>query len=401
MSFLDGGSVSTGMAGLSLRLGWLLCGAMSLHTYSALVRSPERPILDPHPARPSALLSYLLLRTAREQAGLPLAAAVVTWPVLAAGHSEAWLLGVAVVAGGWLVGLLVGFPIHLASVWAAESPALAGVLEALRGDNPRLQAALIYAPGFVLALGGTAVYFSAEGMRLVLEGNSALAWLLGVPVVLGALAWLAVPALAHRYHFRTTLLLGEIDAMYAGLEDPEDAQWVYLQWTLRGIPGGLHPTLLRELRHGWRGVRGWITGAWGAGLLAGLVAWTDSPLGLARALGVGGAALVIFGGVALRLAVRDPLWLDTWLEVPARTRVLSRWIAVSGWLQGVVLPPVAALAIRQGLGPGLTLLGLLEGLALSLALGATLSSSWRARGWLAYLPAALLAWAGVVGGIAA
>ena len=69
LSFLELPEPWLGGMGFALRLGWLCCAAMALRTYSALVRSPERTILDAHPADPAMLLRYLSLRCGYE--GLP------------------------------------------------------------------------------------------------------------------------------------------------------------------------------------------------------------------------------------------------------------------------------------------------------------------------------------------
>ena len=52
MGFLAEGRIAEGSVALGLRVGGALCGAMVLATYTALVRGPERAILDPHPAEP-------------------------------------------------------------------------------------------------------------------------------------------------------------------------------------------------------------------------------------------------------------------------------------------------------------------------------------------------------------
>ena len=78
--------------------------------------------------------------------------AALCWPLWSAGP-EIYLTAVGLAAGGWGAGLLMGFPVHLGAVWAAESPGLAGLFNLIRGQNPQLQAALLYAPGAALALG--------------------------------------------------------------------------------------------------------------------------------------------------------------------------------------------------------------------------------------------------------
>ncbi|MBK9369060.1 MAG: hypothetical protein IPN01_22625 [Deltaproteobacteria bacterium] len=199
MGFLDRpDGVIDGVIGLGVRLALLCNGAMALRTYTALVRGEERPILDPHPADVPALVRYLVRRVAWEGLIWPLGVAALCWPLWSAGP-EIYLTAVGLAAGGWGAGLLMGFPVHLGAVWAAESPGLAGLFNLIRGQNPQLQAALLYAPGAALALGAVGVGAAATGARLGLSGQSAGWLLLLTPWVLGAVAFgLTRPALSDR-----------------------------------------------------------------------------------------------------------------------------------------------------------------------------------------------------------
>ena len=218
LAFLEAGVVPVGMQGISLRLGALVAGAMALHTYTALVRGPDRAVLDPHPVQPRLLLSALALRTARERVYLPMMGAILLLPVGLEGHWLAWVLGSVVVLGAWLCALGVGFAVHLGGVWAAMSPELAGVMNLVRGSNPRMQAALIYAPGVALAVVGVAVGMAASGASGVLSGWSPGYAFLAIPPVVGLLGWLVALPLAEAWYVRTTALLSEIDAQWADLE---------------------------------------------------------------------------------------------------------------------------------------------------------------------------------------
>lgn len=386
--------LAEGVAGVGLRLGMVLCGAMSIFTYSALVRGEDRPILDPHPADPPALLRYLLLRTAIERAGLPIAAALILLPMALHGEVAGWLFASAVAAGGWAVGLLGGFPVHLGSVWAAESPALAWILELIRGHNPRMQAALIYAPGVALALGGGAVYGASLGAQAVMSGQPAAALALLSPLVVGLGLWSFIGRLSP-YHYRATVILSEVDGAWAAQEDPEEARRVYLEWATRWMPPSLRALLLRELRHGWRGLRTFITGAWALGVLAALPVWAEKAAGGARGVMLAGAAMLVVGAVAPRLAAEDPAWLESALPILPRRVVMARFFAVFGWLQGAIVPLVLALAIRAGWASALPAWGTVELFAVGCAaLGAGLSPL-RGRGLPLYLLLGLLAWAGL------
>jgi len=396
MGFLERpGLLALGVEALGLRVGLVLCGAMVLASYTALVRGPERAILDPHPADEGALLRYLGLRTAFERIGWVLAAAVVLAPVALAGEWLAWALLVWIAASGWLLGLAIGFPVHLGSVWAAESPGLSGVLNLIRGNNPTLQAALIYGPGVAFAAGGFGVWAACRGAGLVLGGDLlGIAWLIA-PIGLAVFASIPVAGLARAYHVKTTLLLAEIDAAYAGVEDPEEERRVYLEWAVRFAPTGLRVELLKELRHGWRALRSWVLGAaWGAGLLGALSGWSSEAVAGDRTRLVAGAGLVLVGIVGVRLAMTDPLWLDQAIPHQTGRRLAARWAALFGWMQPVVLLPAVTLVVRQGT-VGVELALWLEALAGAIALAASLASPLRARGLPTYLFAALLLWAGV------
>ncbi len=218
LGFLDAGVIPVGLQGISLRLGALVAAAMALHTYTDLVRGPDRPVLDPHPVQPRLLLSAIAARTARERLYLPVMGSILLLPVGLAGHWLAWALGSAVVAGAWVAALGVGFAVHLGGVWAAMSPELAGLMNLVRGNNPRMQAALIYAPGVALAVVGVAVGMAASGAGGVLMGWTPGYALLAVPPAVGVMGWLVARPLADAWYVRATALLSEIDAQWAGLE---------------------------------------------------------------------------------------------------------------------------------------------------------------------------------------
>jgi hypothetical protein len=395
LSFLDRPDrIGPGIAAFSLRLGWFCCAAMSLMTYSALVRGKERAVLDPHPGDPVLLLRYLIIRCGVEQFGLLICAIAMLWPVAWAGHFMAFTAGAVVVTVGWFMGLLVGFPVHLGAVWAAESKSLAGLMNALRGGNPRLQAALIYAPGFVLAMGGLGVWSASVWAELWLEPHGSAIWFWWImPVSLAILSLGLTGPLARGFHYRTTALLSEIDSYYARLEDPEEAQAVYLQWAVRVFPASWKPYLVQDLRHGWRSLRSWITGAWGLGLLVAFSVPAVEEHAFVTSLALAGGAMLLAGGVGVRLAVTDPEWLDCTLPFKTALRLRARFVVVALWLQGLVLLPTLGLGLRHGLSSAVLLFALLEAFALTLAILATGAGQWRSAGWAAYIPTALVLWA--------
>ena len=135
---------------------------------------------------------------------------------------------VGVLFAAWLGGLGVGFMVHLGGVWAAFSPRFAALLDAVRGDNPRMQAALIYAPGVALLVVGLGVEFAAIGLGLALTGWSVgWAWV-AIPAAVGAAAFATVGPLAERFYVRASLLLAEVDGAW-GQAQTELAESVYLE----------------------------------------------------------------------------------------------------------------------------------------------------------------------------
>ena len=397
LGFLSVGVMPLGVEAVTFRLGALIAAAMALHTYSDLVRGADRPVLDPHPVQPRPLLVALAARTARERVYLPLMAAAMLSPIgWMGGDWRAWAGASAVALGAWLCALGVGYAVHLGALWAALSPGLSGLLEAIRGANPRMQAALIYAPGVALAAVGTAVGMAASGLAGALGGWTPGWAFLALPPLVGAAAWAAVPALADRYYVRATAILTEIDAQWAGAEEAEEASRVYLDW----LAGADRPELLRALRHGWRRLRSWPLGGWGIGALAALAGWSDDPEGAARAMALAGAGALLMTAIPTRMAEGDPPWLDRALGIsPARVAGARAGVA---WLyaQGAILPPLLTLGLRQGGAAAALLLAVGEGLALlGAAGGAAAAMRLRGRGVWVYGPLALLTWATVVGSV--
>ena len=109
--------------------------------------------------------------------------------------------------------------------------------------------------------------------------------------------------------------------------------------------------------------------------------------------------MVLLGGVGVRLATTNPKWLDLWLDVPPRLLYPARFWAILCWLQAIVLPAALALTMRQGASRGVGLGMALELLAFLLAVLGTGCGRVRVRGWLYYLPPALLAWGSLLAGL--
>lgn len=394
LGFLDGPVapelIAAGTDAIAFRMGALVAAAMSLHTYSDLVRGPDREVLDVHPVQARLLLAAIAARTARQRLYLPVMCAIVMSPLAIAGHLHAWLGTVGVIVGAYLCSLGVGFTVHMAAVWAAFSPTLAVVLDLLRGDNPRMQAALIYAPGVVLAVAGVALALASGGVAAGLQGWPwGWAFLL-LPPALGLAGAVVAGPLSERTYVRASALLAEIDAAWAGVDEGDEERRVYLEWLAEG-----RPELLRALRQGWRRLRTWPMGAWGLGFVGVFAGWSASPGAPASVVAVAGAAVVLVSAVPTRLAEGDPPWLDDALGVDQGRVLLVRWSVGALYAQGAIVPPIAALVVRQG-GVALMPLLLLEILALVAPLVAALvARRLRGRGAWVYAPLAVLAWAAV------
>src|SRR6185436_12370889 len=118
LGFLQGPPrIADGIEAIAFRLGVVMAAAMSLHTYAALVRSPDRAVLDPHPVLARALLASVSIETLRERAYLPLMGALVLLPIGLAGFWAAWVGTALLGIGTWFGALGVGFAIHLGAVW--------------------------------------------------------------------------------------------------------------------------------------------------------------------------------------------------------------------------------------------------------------------------------------------
>ncbi|MFH1468102.1 MAG: hypothetical protein ABIO70_27190 [Pseudomonadota bacterium] len=382
---------AAGLGGLGLRLGLVLCGLGILMVHERVVRGPERAVLDPHPVAPRPLVAALGPRMLMATSGVLLGVLALLAPLALAGELRAVALTLPVIVGAWGCGVSLGFLAQLGAVWAARSPALASLLELLRGTTPPMQAALIWAPGLAIAAGGGVLVLADRGLERALLGDASGYPLLAAPLALAGLAWLPVPALAERTWYSATTLLAEIDAAWAAVENPQEERHVYLEWVLRWAPSALRPHLLRTLRAGWRARRGWITGAWGVGLLAAIAGWTDAPEAASRAMLVAAAGVALVGALGILLETADPPWLTASLGVPPAPRAIARGLATLGYLQGAILPPFLAVLFRRGV-EAFALLGVLEALALAVAAAAAALGLARRRAWFAYPPLALALW---------
>lgn len=381
-----------GYATLMSRVGICTAAALSLSAYDAVIRGPDRGVVDHHPLLGEAWLRSVLLRLVRERLPWLAAGWIALVPLLP--HVQAFLLGGVAVAGAWAAGIGVGIGVNVAAPGVGANPKYAPIFDALRGANPRLHAALLYAPGVALAGSGLATLAGTWGAARLIEGGWDGALGLACAPVASFAGWRL--ALRHtRSLAGTTAILGEIDAAWAAVDTVNEARTVYLEWTVRLVPDALRLALRKELRHLSRGHRAWVTGSWGIGLLVAVAAWTSAHTGAARYGMVGGAGIVAVAYAGVRLGAGDPDWLR--LTLPVQFGRTARWLALILALQPVILPGAVTLGLRQGAAFVLPLCQL-EGLAVGLALAGVLAGrALRHRGALLYAPVAVVAWAGVVG----
>lgn len=363
-------------AGLLGRLGLLLAAGLTLGTYDIVVRGPDRAVLDLHPLLPGPWFAARVSESARERLPWLLAALGALWPL---GDARAIALGASVLAGSWFAGLGVGIGVNLAAPGVGLDPRWAGALDAIRGVNPRLQAALLYAPGTALGIAGFGVLGGAAGLAASLHG--ALSPLLLAPWAFGA-AGLVLGARNAPAAARLPALLGEIDAAHALADAPDEAHRVYLEWGVRFLPAPLRAHVLRELRHVWRAHRGWATGAWALAALAAFAGWSGQgwvSLGL----------VAVVGALGARLTRTDAVWIADSLGIPAGRVRAARVTAVAGVASPVVLAGGLTACTQRGAA------GALELAVLALAAAGLAYAAVRAG--RSYAPLAIL----LVGGAAA
>lgn len=380
---------AAGMAQVLVRAGVVIVGWLAVDVYTALIRGPDRPVLAALPVDEPQVVRYELVRVAAERWWILPVAAVLSVPVAVGGAPGLWGLGLVVLLGAWAMGLVVSAAVHLLAVDVAESPRWEGLLDLLRGHNPRAQAAFLYAPGAVLLSCGLVVGQAARGAADVATGDPRGWWWLALPVPIVAAAWAALGRWARGGWFRASAVVSEIDARYAALADREEALRVYLDWTVRWLPPAARIWALRDLRHGWRGRRPWITGAWLFAAASFVAGWTAAPEGPARAgvVAVGGVWAVASLGVLLE---RDePEFLRVWLPSGGLPAVAARAWALAGWATPCVLGAVASVAVRRGLQAAAAVAGVGVG-SLAAAVLVALACGRSPRGMLWYAPVAVV-----------
>jgi hypothetical protein len=393
LGFLDApvATYAESVAQIVLRVQIVVVAWIALDVYGAVVRGQDRDVLSLLPVDAARVVRASLLSIAVARWWLVPAAAIVLVPLAATGEAGAvgiWLAAVVAIVAAYAGSLLVSAPVFLLAVFVAEDPRFAGLLDLVRGHNPRAQAAFLYAPGVVL-LGVGALLIPSAGAVPFASGSPAAAFSLLAPVVPGIVAVWFLPDLARRAWHRASLVVAEIDARYAALADPEEARRVYLDWIVRWLPVDIGRWALADLRHGWRARRTLVSGAWFVALLAFAAGWTSDPEGPSRVLVVVvlGTFLVAANGVLL--ARDEPRFLQVWLPRGAAGAV-ARCLVLLFWVAPIPFLGALSSALRASSGDAGTVL--LAGLATAApAVGlAFVCGQWRDQGLVLYAPTAAI-----------
>ncbi|MCA9489796.1 MAG: hypothetical protein KC621_07725, partial [Myxococcales bacterium] len=305
--------VALGLTEVVFRADIVVLSIVMLDLYERIVRGRDRQVLEIWPVRPEGVVRAAMVASLASRVGLMLAGAVVLSPVLLEAGPAPWLACLGSLLCTLLLGTTAGGAGHLLAVHVARSDRLGPVLDLVRGNNPRAQAAFIYAPGMVLLVVGLLLRLSAMGVGLVPTDPIVGGLLVAAPLPGALLAWPAVAPLARSAWFQASAVLSEIDARYATHEDPEEARRVYLEWLVRFVPEQVRLYALDDLRHGWR-ARPTLIAVGGLLALLGIAAaWTTDPAGPWRAavVAVGAGFAVAANGVLLD--VDEPELMRVWL----------------------------------------------------------------------------------------
>jgi hypothetical protein len=392
LGFLDGplSEWPAGIQGILFRLGLVLVGAVSIRVYSSLIRGTERSVLASLPVDPAQVSRFQLRVVLVETISWIGVVGIILGPIALRGYWGLWLLCVCSLGGMWFMSVMVSGAVHLWVAGVADSPSWGNILDLIRGANPRAQAAFIYAPGVILMLLGFFAAGVSYGVPMLWSGKLlGIPWLV-LPFLAGILALWRIPGPARRNWYQASAVIADIDARYGALQDQEEVLRVYMDWAVRFLPPSSQRWALKDLRHGWRARRGWISATWLIGL-AGLVSgWTASGEGAERVLTVIGLGIAAVGFVAVVLARDEPAYLERWLGNGGGVASLSRMFVIVMWLQVAIWPGVFAVCIRSGLTDGIQVVVLGEILTVFYAL--TGVGCARAKGWgmVAYFSSSML-----------
>ena len=343
LEFLDTGANATALRGLWLRGGLLVLSMVGFRVHSTVLRGRSREILALLPVEPRKVVAVDLLDVTRTAVAWVAAVGLLCLPVGQALGISVWAQGMAVVAGAAALSISWSAIALLGAISVAEDPAWAGLLDAVRGNNPRPQAAIIYALAPMVFLGGVVLDQAAAGA----VGEAHIATL-ALPWVLGFASIPAIAPLADRVWFQATMVLEDIRARYAAVEDPEDAKRVYMDWTLRWLPDEVSRWAELDLRHGWRSHRGTLAFMWLGALFAFGAGWSAQAGTPMRAGLVAGVSGWWCGAVMLRMAAEVQPFLRTWLVVPRGVRLAARTWTVGMWSVAPIAAAGVAVLLRMG-----------------------------------------------------
>jgi hypothetical protein len=378
------------------RVGLAVVAWGAIGMFDAVVRSEDRPVLDRLPVDGGAVVAATLERVIRERIPWLLSLLAVGIPCLGSRAAPDYLI--ASIALGGLVALAVagGALTHLLAADVADRPGWAPVLDAIRGRNPREQAAFLYAPGVLFAVAGALAYASGAGLHLAVRGDGrGWIWIL-LPYLLAVACARAAIHAGQRQWIRAGIVRAEIDARYAAAEQTDDARAVYLDWMVRWFPRGVRPYLLRDLRQGWRSKRIYITGPWFGGVLAALVGWSAKPGAVDHAAAVIAVGAAVGGSAVLWLERGQPSFLRRWWPGGAAAGV-ARLVVGAAWLQPLVALPVFAVALRHDLGSAVFLAVVGSAASVGAASWAAVCARWPREGIWVYALVASVAAFGAVG----
>lgn len=363
---LEGSAHVSGALGMLARVALALTAVLSLRGYDLVVRGPDRGTLDLHPVPARAYVRARLVRAAKE--ALPTVGAAFIFLLPIATEPALLLAGVLLLGGAGGAGVCLGVGVNLAAPGLGANPAAAGALDALRGANPRVQAALLWAPSGALLIGGLSVIGALASLEQALLGQ-AWAW---AGAALPLLAMAVGVRLAHADAddlARLPAVLGEVEASWAAAESAEEGTSVYMDWVVRLLPAGWRVESLRVLRHGWRGERGWLSLSFVGAAIAGAAGFLE-PTRPERGLLVTLTALAAVGLLGPRLRAKEPAWLMRALPAPGRAHALT--LSLLLWMQSIVLVGALGLAFRDPAAGAGSLLRAEAAAVLLAALGARL-----------------------------
>lgn len=354
MSFLDDPdiAVADGLREVWIRASAIALVSMGLAVHGTVLRGGARAVLALHPVDPVAVVWQELGVAVRGQVPLIVGLWILLTPIAVSVGVGAWALGLLVIAGGAFVSLTGSAVAFLGAVEAAESPRWAPLLDSLRGNNPRPQAALMYALVPVTVVGGWSTMQAAEGAANLWAGQPGGALSLALPWVAGLAALPMVPRVAARNWFRASLVLADIRARYDAVIDPLEARRVAWDWTLGRLPDPVAREALAVLRYGWRVRRTLLSAGWVLAAGALFAVWRDDAGAPVRAGLLAGATGWLTGLAALQGTRAEPAFLVVWLDRRDGARALGAVWALLCWSSSAVAVAAAASLIRHGL-PGL------------------------------------------------